>query len=427
MKVLVIGGGGREHALAWKLAQSPQVSEVISHSDNPGIGQVARRAGAPGAGIEELAALAEAEGVDLTVVGPEAYLDLGIVDAFRARGLRIVGPTRSAAQIESSKAFAKELMAKAGVPTARFFVCESPSAALQAVRRFGAPVVVKADGLAGGKGVTVALTLAEAEEAVDRIMVERRFGEAGERVVVEEFLEGEEASVLAFADGENARQMPAAQDHKRAGAGDTGPNTGGMGAYSPAPVVTPEVAARVQREILEPTVRAMAAEGRPYQGILYAGLMITRSGPVVVEFNCRFGDPEAQAVLPRMKSDLVEPLLATLGGGVRDVEIEWDARAAACVVMASAGYPGEYRTGLEISGVEEAEALEDVWVFHAGTRREGGRLLTAGGRVLCVTALGGSVREAVERAYLAVGKIRFEGAYYRPDIGARALGRTQGR
>lgn len=427
MKVLVIGGGGREHALAWKLAQSPEVREVVCHADNPGMEQVARRAGEPGAGIEQLAALAEAERVDLTVVGPEAYLDLGIVDVFRARGLRIVGPTRAAAQIESSKAFAKELMGKAGVPTARFTVCESPSAALHAARRFGAPVVVKADGLAAGKGVTVALTLAEAEEAIAQIMVERRFGEAGERVVVEEFLEGEEASVLAFVDGESARQMPAAQDHKRIGAGDTGPNTGGMGAYSPAPVVTEEVARRVQREILEPAVRAMAAEGRPYQGILYAGLMITRDGPKVVEFNCRFGDPEAQAVLPRLRSDVTLPLLATLDGGVQDVEIEWDPRAAACVVMASAGYPGDYRTGLEIHGVEEAESLDDVWVFHAGTRRAGERLLTAGGRVLCVTALGGSIGEAVERAYHAVEKIRFKGAYYRPDIGARALGRTQGR
>lgn len=421
MKVLVVGGGGREHVLAWKLAQSPQVSEVICQSGNPGMQKVARCVPEPDSGIEAMADWAKSERVDLTVVGPEAYLELGIVDAFRERGLRVVGPSRSAALIESSKAFAKELMARAKVPTAPFAICESPGAARRAVREFGAPVVVKADGLAAGKGVVVARTLAEAEEAIDRIMVERRFGEAGDRVVVEGFLEGEEASLLAFVDGERVLTMPAAQDHKRIGAGDTGPNTGGMGAYSPAPVMTEALIEVVQEEILEPTVEEMAAAGRPYQGILYAGLMITAEGPMVVEFNCRFGDPEAQAVLPRMRSDLVEPLLATIDGGVERAAVEWDPRPSVCVVMASEGYPGAYETGFEVSGVDEAEAMEDVFVFHAGTRLEEGRLRTDGGRVLGVTALGDTIRQAIERAYLAVEKIRFEGAYYRPDIGAKAL------
>lgn len=421
MKVLVVGGGGREHVLAWKLAQSPQVSEVICQSGNPGMQKVARCVPEPDSGIEAMADWAKSERVDLTVVGPEAYLELGIVDAFRERGLRVVGPSRSAALIESSKAFAKELMARAKVPTAPFAICESPGAARRAVREFGAPVVVKADGLAAGKGVVVARTLAEAEEAIDRIMVERRFGEAGDRVVVEGFLEGEEASLLAFVDGERVLTMPAAQDHKRIGAGDTGPNTGGMGAYSPAPVMTEALIEVVQEEILEPTVEEMAAAGRPYQGILYAGLMITAEGPTVVEFNCRFGDPEAQAVLPRMRSDLVEPLLATIDGGVERAAVEWDPRPSVCVVMASEGYPGAYETGFEVSGVDEAEAMEDVFVFHAGTRLEEGRLRTDGGRVLGVTALGDTIRQAIERAYLAVEKIRFEGAYYRPDIGAKAL------
>ena len=360
--------------------------------------------------------MAEAEGVDLTVVGPEAYLDLGIVDAFRARGLRIVGPTRGAAQIESSKAFAKELMAKAGVPTARFAVCESPAAALRAVRRFGAPVVVKADGLAAGKGVTVALTVSEAEEAIGRIMVERRFGEAGERVVVEEFLEGEEASILAFVDGEDARQMPAAQDHKRAGAGDTGPNTGGMGAYSPAPVVTEEVAARVQREILEPTVRAMAAESRPYQGILYAGLMITPSGPMVVEFNCRFGDPETQAVLALLESPLATLLHATATGKLAEQPpLQWAPGAAVTVVLAAEGYPGRPRVDDVITGADAPGVL------HAGTRRaEDGSVRSSGGRVLSVVGTGEDLEAARTNAYQLLRSVHLPGGHHRTDIALAA-------
>lgn len=425
MKVLVVGGGGREHAIAWKLAQSPAVSEVVCQSGNPGMAQVARCAPEPAGGIEAMADWAQAEGIDLTVVGPEVYLALGIVDAFSRRGLKIVGPTRSAAAIESDKAFAKELMARAKIPTASFVVCSSPAEARAAIRRMGAPVVVKAAGLAAGKGVTVAATRDEAFAAVSRVMEERVFGDAGERVVIEEFLEGEEASVLAFVDGERALPMEAAQDHKTAYDGDRGPNTGGMGAYSPAPVVSPRILQEVQEKILKAAVEAMAREGRPYRGILYAGLMITADGPKVIEFNCRFGDPETQALLPRLKSDLLEPLLATVEGGLDRVRLEWDPRPCVTVVLASEGYPGDYETGYPITGVEEAEAMEDVLVFHAGTRREGGRLLTDGGRVLGVTALGRTVGEAIERAYAAADVIQFQGKHFRRDIGRRALQRKK--
>lgn len=423
MKVLVVGGGGREHALAWKLAQSPAVREVICQSGNAGMAQVARCEAEPAGGVLEMARWAAAERVDLAVVGPEAYLDLGLVDAFTEHGVPAIGPTRRAAAIESSKSFAKELMARYGVPTAAFAVCDSPAAARAAVRRMGAPVVVKAEGLAAGKGVTVCRTLSEAEAAIARTMEERVFGEAGDRVVIEEFLVGEEASILAFVDGENVLPMVPAQDHKAIGEGDTGPNTGGMGAYSPAPVVTQEIFDRTVAEIFRPVVKAMAQEDRPYRGILYAGLMITASGPKVVEFNARFGDPETQAILPRLQSDLVEPFQAILSGELDKVRLEWDPRAAVCVVMASGGYPGNYRTGYPIYGLEDAEREEDVIVFHAGTRREGERVVTDGGRVLGVTALAPTLPEAIERAYAAVEKIRFEGAYYRRDIGAKALRR----
>jgi len=423
VKVLVVGSGGREHALAWKLAQSPTVAKVICQSGNPGMRSVAECLPEPEGGIEEIAAWAAQERVDLAVVGPEAYLDLGLVDAFERRGVKAVGPTRSAAMLESSKSFAKELMAKAQIPTAQFVVCDTPEAARKAARRFGAPVVVKAEGLAAGKGVTVAFTLEEADRAISQAMEERIFGDAGRRVVIEEFLRGEEASVLAFVDGERVMPMPAAQDHKAIGEGDTGPNTGGMGAYSPAPIITPDLEARVVREILEPVVQAMASEGRPYRGVLYAGLMVTNDGPKVVEFNCRFGDPEAQAVLPRLRSDLVEPLMATVEGRLDEVTLEWDERACVCVVLASGGYPTRYETGFPIEGLAEAEAIEDVMVFHAGTRAEGDAILTDGGRVLGVTALGETLAQATETAYLAADKIRFQDKYLRRDIAWRALER----
>lgn len=422
MKVLVVGSGGREHAIAWKLAQSPQVTEVICQSGNTGMQQVARCEPEPSGGVDEIAAWAARERVDLAVVGPEAYLDLGLVDAFKAHGVKAVGPSRKAAAIESSKSFAKELMARHGVPTAAFEVCDSPRAARQAVRRVGAPVVVKAEGLAAGKGVAVCSSIAEAEEAISKIMEERLFGEAGDRVVVEEFLVGQEASILAFVDGENVLPMAPAQDHKAVGEGDTGPNTGGMGAYSPAPIVTERVYNRTLDAIFAPTVAAMANEGYPYQGILYAGLMITSAGPKVVEFNCRFGDPETQVVLPRLKSDLVEPLLATISGDLNEVELKWDPRACVCVVMASGGYPGAYETGFPISGLDGATAESDVLIFHAGTREEDDSIVTDGGRVLGVTAMGDGLPAAIDRAYAAVEKVQFRDRYFRRDIGAKALG-----
>lgn len=425
MRVLVVGGGGREHAIAWKLAQSPQVAEVICQSGNPGMAQIAACAPEPEGGVEAMADWALTQKVDLTVVGPEAYLELGIVDAFARRGLKVVGPTRKAAALESDKAFAKELMARYGVPTAAFEVCSSPKAARKAVRRMGAPVVVKATGLAAGKGVTVAHTIVEADQAIARAMEERVFGDAGEMVVIEEFLAGEEASILAFVDGENALLMPAAQDHKAIYDGDRGPNTGGMGAYSPAPVVTPELEDEVRQRIVMPTIRAMQAEGREYRGVLYAGLMITAHGPKVIEFNCRFGDPEAQAVLPRLRSDFVEPLLATVDGGLQDVQLEWDPRPCVCVVLSSQGYPEDYEVGFPIEGVEEAESQEGVKVFHAATRLSGGRLVTDGGRVLGVSAVGEGIADAISRAYGAAEMIRFEGKYHRTDIGQKALARLR--
>lgn len=421
MKVLVVGNGGREHAIAWKLATSPHVSEVICCGENPGIAQVATCTGVPDGGVRGIARWARDQKVDLAVVGPEAYLDMGLVDALREAGVKAVGPDRKAAQLESSKAFAKELMARHHIPTASFAICESSASAKSKVREFGAPVVIKADGLAAGKGVTVAMSIDEADEAIDAIMEERLFGDAGSQVVVESFLEGEEASILAFVDGERIVPMVAAQDHKAVGEGDTGPNTGGMGAYSPTPVVTAEVEKIVMETIFKPIVAAMAKEGRQYRGILYAGLMITSKGPMVIEFNCRFGDPEAQAVLPRMKSDLLLPLLATAEGNLSGIEIEWDPRACVCVVMASKGYPGDYSTGMPISGLKEASAMEGVTLFHSGTRQVGEAIQTDGGRVLGVTAMGDSVEKAIEQAYKAVKKISFEGSFYRRDIGAKAL------
>ena len=392
-------------------------------SGNPGIAAAAECVPEPEGGVEAIAHWAKQSGIDLVVVGPEAYLDRGLVDACERAGVKAFGPTRSAAAIESSKSFAKELMARANIPTAKFAVCDSPAAARQAARRFGAPVVVKAEGLAAGKGVTVALTLEEADRAISLAMEQRVFGEAGARLVIEEFMEGEEASVLAFVDGERVVPMPAAQDHKRVGDGDTGPNTGGMGAYSPAPVVTPAISERVAREILEPAVRAMAEAGRPYRGVLYAGLMITAEGPKVVEFNCRFGDPEAQAVLPRLKSDFASALLATIDGRLDEVALGWDERAAVCVVLASGGYPGKYETGFPIDGLDEAGRMEDIIVFHAGTRENEGRIVTAGGRVLCVTALGSTIAEATRKAYAAAEMIHFQGKHMRTDIAAKALKR----
>jgi len=420
MKLLVIGSGGREHALAWKLAASPRVQKVYVAPGNAG---TALEVGVENVGITDLAALAdfaEREKVYLTVVGPEAPLAAGVVDLFRARGLRIFGPTRTAAQLESSKDFAKRFLLRHGIPTAAYETFTDAAAARAYVDRHGAPMVVKADGLAAGKGVVVAATVGEAHRAIDDMLVGNRMGDAGARVVVEEFLAGEEASFIVLADGEHVLPLATSQDHKRLRDGDEGPNTGGMGAYSPAPVVTPAMHARVVREIILPTVRGMRDDGIPYSGFLYAGLMIDAAGsPKVLEFNCRLGDPETQPILMRLKSDLLELLDQALAGGLDRAAAEWDRRAALGVVMAAANYPETPRKGDVVSGLPPA--TEDCHVFHAGTAMSDGKVVTAGGRVLCVTGLGDSIKMAQRRAYQAVDQIRFDGMQLRRDIGFRAI------
>ena len=420
MKVLVIGGGAREHALAWKLAQSPKVQHVFVAPGNGGTALDPALVNLPVTDLASLADFAGAEKIALTVVGPEVPLAAGVVDLFRSRGLRIFGPTRAAAQLESSKAFAKDFMQRHGIPTARYATFDDSRAAHAHVDQHGAPIVVKADGLAAGKGVVVAMDAAEAHEAIDFMLD----GKAGARVVVEEFMAGEEASFIVIADGRHALALATSQDHKRIGDGDTGPNTGGMGAYSPAPVVTPAVHARVMREVITPTIEGMAADGIRFSGFLYAGLMIDAAGQArVVEFNARLGDPEAQVLLMRLKSDLFEVLLAATdeyGSGVRDLELQWDHRSALGVVMAAGGYPGVLRQGDAISRLPAGS--EDLQVFHAGTtRRDDGSIVTSGGRVLTVTALGDPLRAAQQRAYAALESIRFGGMQFRRDIGHRAL------
>ncbi|MFO1474031.1 MAG: phosphoribosylamine--glycine ligase [Lysobacterales bacterium] len=426
MKLLVIGSGGREHALAWKLAQSPRVDEVLVAPGNAGTAHEDKCRNVPtvkATDIDALLALAEREGVDLTVVGPEQPLVAGVVDAFRARGHRIFGPTAAAAQLEGSKAFAKDFLARHGIPTAFYEVHTDVDAALAYVRAKGAPIVIKADGLAAGKGVIVATTLAEAEAAVRDMLEGNAFGDAGARVVIEEFLDGEEASFISMVDGVHALPMATSQDHKRVGDGDTGPNTGGMGAYSPAPVVTPEVHDRVMRDIVMPTVRGMAADGVPFTGFLYAGLMIDKSGaPKVIEFNVRFGDPETQPVMLRLQSDLVDLVEAAIDGKLVAADARWDPRPSLGVVMAAAGYPGTPRTGDTVNSFD-APDLDDTKVFHAATRVEGGHIVTSGGRVLCVCALGETVVEARHRAYAEVAGISWHGEFHRHDIGWRAIER----
>jgi phosphoribosylamine---glycine ligase len=421
MKVLVVGGGGREHALVWKIARSPEVSRVYCAPGNAGIAGLAEIVALKADDLEGLAALAQKERIDLTVVGPEDPLTKGIVDLFESKGLPIFGPSRAAAEIEGSKVFSKRLFEKYRIPSARYEVFDDPEAALTRIRGEALPLVVKADGLAAGKGVFVCKTPEEALQAVDEIMVRKAFGEAGRRIVIEECLSGEEASILAFTDGKTVLPMASAQDHKAIFDGDRGPNTGGMGAYSPAPVVTQRVLDRVMDEILHPVVEAMAAEGRLFRGVLYAGLMISDGSPRVLEFNARFGDPEAQPVLMRMKGDIVPVLQACARGDLSGCKLDWDDRAAVCVVMASGGYPGDYEKGKVIRGIDEASAMKDVVVFHAGTARRDGAILTNGGRVLGVTSLGNGVEEAIGRAYEAAGRISWEGAQYRTDIGRKAL------
>jgi phosphoribosylamine--glycine ligase len=422
MKILVVGSGGREHALAWKLAQSDRIQIVLVAPGNGGTAADPRLKNIPITDPKQLADFAEQEHIALTVVGPEAPLAAGIVDLFRERGLKIFGPTQRAAQLEASKDFAKSFMQRHGIPTAHSQTFSDVTAAHQYVDQQGAPIVIKADGLAAGKGVVVAMTLDEAHQAIDMMLADNRLGDAGARVVIEEFLDGEEASFIVMVDGSNVLPLATSQDHKRLLDDDQGPNTGGMGAYSPAPIVTPQLHARVMREIILPTVQGMAKEGEPYTGFLYAGLMIDAQGnPKTLEFNCRMGDPETQPIMARLKTDLVTVIEHAVNGTLKDIELDWDRRTALGVVLAAAGYPDSPRKGDVISGVPEES--EDSVTFHAGTIIDSGALKTAGGRVLCVVGLGDSVRVAQKHAYEAVEKVRFDGMQFRHDIGWRALKR----
>lgn len=422
MKVLVVGSGGREHALAWKLAQSPKVQVVYVAPGNGGTALDKRLQNVPLTDPEVIAAFAEREGVAFTVVGPEAPLAAGIVDIFRAKGLRIFGPTQAAAQLESSKDFAKAFMQRHGIPTAAYQTFSDAAQAHAYIDAQGAPIVIKADGLAAGKGVVVAMTLEEGHQAVDMMLADNKLGDAGARVVIEEFLEGEEASFIVLVDGKNVLALATSQDHKRLLDGDAGPNTGGMGAYSPAPVVTPALHARALREIILPTVRGMEKDGIPYTGFLYAGLMIDKDGNLkTLEFNCRMGDPETQPILARLKTDLVDVMEHAVNGKLDAVELDWDRRTALGVVMAAYGYPESPRKGDAITGIP-AEADDSV-TFHAGTTLKDGTLLTTGGRVLCVVGLADTVKAAQRAAYAAVEQIQFDGMQYRTDIGYRAIKR----
>ncbi|NOV25812.1 phosphoribosylamine--glycine ligase [Cupriavidus necator] len=422
MKVLVVGSGGREHALAWKLAQSPKVQVVYVAPGNGGTALDKRLQNVPLTDPEVIAAFAEREGVAFTVVGPEAPLAAGIVDIFRAKGLRIFGPTQAAAQLESSKDFAKAFMQRHGIPTAAYQTFADAAQAHAYIDAQGAPIVIKADGLAAGKGVVVAMSLEEAHQAVDMMLADNKLGDAGARVVIEEFLDGEEASFIVLVDGKNVLALATSQDHKRLLDADAGPNTGGMGAYSPAPVVTPALHARALREIILPTVRGMEKDGIPYTGFLYAGLMIDKDGnPKTLEFNCRMGDPETQPILARLKTDLVDVMEAAVSGKLDSIELDWDRRTALGVVMAAHGYPDSPRKGDAITGIP-AETDDSV-TFHAGTTLKDGTLLTSGGRVLCVVGLADTVKAAQRAAYAAVEQIRFDGMQYRTDIGYRAIKR----
>jgi phosphoribosylamine--glycine ligase len=427
MKVLVVGGGGREHALVWKIAQSPKVSEIYCAPGNAGISKQATLVSIKANDLSGLLEFALKEKIGLTVVGPEEPLTKGIVDLFESNGLSIFGSSQKAAEIEGSKAFAKEMMKKYQIPTGAYEIFEDSKEAAAYIRGKGAPIVVKVDGLAAGKGVIVCKTVEEAIQSVDKIMVEKIFGEAGNRVVIEECLMGEEASYIAFTDGKAVLPMASSQDHKPVFDGDQGPNTGGMGAYSPAPVVTDRVHERIMEEILKPIIQGMAEEGRIYKGVLYAGLMIRDEIPKVLEFNARFGDPETQPVLMRMKGDIVPILEACIRCNLSQFEIEWDSRASVCVVMASKGYPGDYEKGIAIKGLEEVSQMKDVFVFHAGTAIRDDEMVTNGGRVLGVTGLGENIPSAIERTYQAVKKIFWDGARFRSDIGQKALRLPTGR
>jgi phosphoribosylamine--glycine ligase len=422
VRVLVVGGGGREHALAWALARDPGVDALVAAPGNAGIEEVARCVPVEATDVDGIVALVEAESIDLTVVGPEAPLVAGLVDALEARGRRAFGPMAAGARIEASKAWAKEFLFRHGIPTGRAEITDDVTRALMLIDAFEPPYVIKADGLAAGKGVVVTGDRQEAVEAVESMLVDRAFGPAGDRVLIEEHLEGIEVSVLALTDGDAVLPLEPAKDFKRALDGDQGPNTGGMGAYSPVPAVDDATARRITAEILEPTVAALAAEGVPYRGVLYAGLMLTSDGPKVLEFNARFGDPEAQAVLPRLDSDLAEALLACVEGRLGEVKVAWSPESCVTVVLASGGYPGPYETGFPIEGLGAAGKSDRVAVFHAGTARRDDRVVTVGGRVLAVSALGTDLGDARARAYRAASQVSFEGAHRRNDIAMEAAG-----
>ena len=423
MNILVIGGGGREHALVWKLAQDSRKPRLYCAPGNAGTADLATNLPIAAEDVPALVTWAKVNRPDLTVVGPEAPLCAGLTDALQKEGLRVFGPSQAAAQMEGSKVFAKDVMVAAGVPAARSRTFTAAAEASAYVRQLGAPIVIKAAGLAAGKGVTVCATVAEAERAIRESLVDRAFGQAGARVLVEEFLDGEEASLLALVDGEHVVLLSSAQDHKRVFDNDQGPNTGGMGAYSPAPVVTPDLLPVIEREVFGRTLDELRKRGIVYKGVLYAGLMMTKAGPKVLEFNARFGDPETQVILPRLAGDLIPALEACIDGTLTPDHVRWKPQACVCVVMAAGGYPGAYPKGHEIQGLKEASAVKDAVVFHAGTRLQDGKVTTSGGRVLGVTALGGTLQVAVGRAYEAVVKIAWTGAQFRKDIAAKALRR----
>ena len=421
MKVLVVGSGGREHALVWKIKQSTKVKKVFCAPGNGGIGRDAECVNIEATDLKGLQQFASRKKIDLTVVGPELPLTMGLVDRFRKNGLTVFGPDATAARIEGSKVFSKELLAKYRIPTAEYSVFSDAEEAVRAVHKMSPPFVLKADGLAAGKGVRVCNSRGEAFDGIQSIMRDKTFGEAGNRLVIEEFLEGEEVSVLAITDGKEFIILPAAQDHKAVFEGDKGPNTGGMGAYAPAPVMTERLLETVCKKIIQPTIDGLESEGSPYRGILYAGLMVTKGGPKVLEFNSRFGDPETQAILPLLRTDLVDIMMATINGTIAGISVKTYKKSAVCVVMASGGYPGSYEKGKVIHGLNDLDS--ELLVFHAGTRKRGDDIVTSGGRVLGVTAVGNRIETAVRHVYKAVGKITFDGAYYRRDIGHRALNR----
>jgi phosphoribosylamine--glycine ligase len=425
MKILVIGSGGREHALVWKLQQSTRVKKIYCAPGNAGTSKFATNVDIKSNDVKGLVKFALQQKIDLTIVGPEDPLTLGVVDLFEEKGLRIYGPSAAAAELEGSKVFTKDFLKKYNIPSAAYKVFTKPGAAKKYIDKIGAPCVVKADGLAAGKGVIVSMTKAEAKKAVDLIMKDKAFGSAGNKVIVEEFLQGEEASFIAFTDGNTVLPLPSSQDHKAVFEGDRGPNTGGMGAYSPAPVLTKEFAMRVMNEVMIPTLRGMAAEGRPYKGMLYAGIMINGDRMDVLEFNCRFGDPECQPLLMRMRSDLVDVIEAGIDERLDKIELDIDPRPTVCIVMSSQGYPGKYTTGKPITGLVKAAKIDDVVVFQAGTTIKNRRTVTAGGRVLGITAIGTDIGQAIDKAYQAIENIKWPGCYYRRDIGYRALARLK--